>query len=510
MQLSRLVLTSQRVKATRKRKEKVAHLAECLRASHHDEIGLTVCLLSGELPTGKIGLGYAKVMAARGVPPAGESSLTVAEVVRDLERIRDERGAGSAGRRMGLLTGLLERSTAEEQEFLSRLIVGELRHGALEALMEEAIAVDAEVPASAVRRAQMLAADLAEVARVARGEGEAGLRRFDLVLFSPVQPMLAQTAETSLEAIDKLGRCLLDRKLDGARVQVHKQGHDVRVFTRRLNDVTAAVPELVATVAALPARELVLDGETLALAEDGRPRPFQVTMRRFGRRLDVDEMRQSLPLSTFFFDCLYLDGQSLIDAATTARLEAMQSVLPESLRVPSIVTEDPLEASRFLSETFEQGHEGAMAKALDASYSAGRRGAAWLKLKQAHTFDLVVLAAEWGSGRRKGWLSNLHLGARDPASGQFVMVGKTFKGLTDKTLKWQTEALLARKTEQAGHVVHVRPELVVEIALNDVQTSPHYPAGIALRFARVKGYREDKPAAEADTLDALRALHVET
>jgi len=359
---------------------------------------------------------------------------------------------------------------------------------------------------AAVRRAQMLAADLGLVAQAALQEGEAGLERFRLELFSPIQPMLAQTAEGVDDALARLHRCALELKLDGARVQVHKAGDEVRVFTRNLNEVTAAVPELVALVRGLPARSLILDGETIALGKDGAPLPFQVTMRRFGRKLDVAAMQASLPLSSFFFDCLYLDGESLIDQPTALRHQALADATPEANRVPRLVTEDPRAAARFLAEAFARGHEGAMAKALDTPYEAGSRGAGWLKLKQAHTFDLVILAAEWGSGRRKGWLSNLHLGARVPASGQFVMLGKTFKGLTDAMLKWQTEALLALETHREGHVVYVRPELVVEIALSDVQASPHYPGGMALRFARVKQHRRDKPAAEADTVDAVRAL----
>jgi len=510
MRLVELVETSQRVGATRRRKEKAERLAGCLSRMSVEELRVGAMFLAGELPMGKIGLGYAKVSAARDVPPALEACLEVLEVQDVLTHIRDDEGPGSAGRRMDRLRHLLGRATADEQAFLARLVVGELRHGALEGLMVEAIAKATEVDVAAVRRAQMLAANLGEVAAVAREEGEAGLRRYDLVVFHPVQPMLAQTAETVDEAFAKLGRLGIELKLDGARVQVHKSGGDVRVFTRRLNDVSAAVPELVEAVCALPARELILDGEAIALGQGGRPLPFQVTMRRFGRKLDVEAQRAALPLSSFFFDCLLLDGDGLLDAPASARLEAMQSVLPDAVRVPRLVTEDVEAARRFLVEAFERGHEGAMAKALDAPYAAGSRGASWLKLKQAHTFDLVVLAAEWGSGRRKGKLSNLHLGARDPASGQLVMVGKTFKGLTDERLAWQTEALLAREVSREGHVVHVRPELVVEIAVNDVQTSPHYPGGIALRFARVRGYREDKPANEADTLDALRALHVPT
>lgn len=510
MRLAELVETSTQVGSTRRRKEKAARLAECLRAMRPEELNFGASALAGLLSTGKIGLGYAKISSARDVPPAEAANLELLEVQACLTHIRDEAGAGANHRRMAALRQLLGRATSAEQAFISRLVVGELRHGALEGSVVDAIALAFEIDAAWVRRAQMLTADLGAVAHVARTEGEAGLRRYDISVLSPVQPMLAHTAQTVHEALERLGRAALELKLDGARVQVHKSGAEVRVFSRRLNDVTAAVPEIVQAVRALPARDLVLDGETIALDADARPLPFQVTMRRFGRKLDVEAQREKLPLSTFFFDCLLVDDQSLLDAPGHTRFEAMQSLLPNANLVPRLVTEDAGAARGFLDRAFERGHEGAMAKALDAPYAAGSRGKSWLKLKQAHTFDLVVLAAEWGSGRRKGKLSNLHLGALDPASGRFVMVGKTFKGLSDALLAWQTEALLAREVERTEHVVHVRPELVVEIAISDVQTSPHYPGGIALRFARVRGYREDKPAAEADTLDALRALHVPT
>ncbi|MCA9555033.1 MAG: ATP-dependent DNA ligase [Myxococcales bacterium] len=506
MRLADLVATSQRVGDTRRKKEKIAALAATLSRLRGAETALGARYLAGTLPQGKIGLGYAKVFATLEIPPASAATLTLVEVDERFSRIATDSGPGSGRRKEEAFLHLLARATRAEQDFLRHLVVGELRHGALEGLMLEAIAEAASVPAGAVRRAQMLAADLGLVAQAALQEGEAGLARFQLTVFSPVQPMLAQTAEGVDDALARLHRCALELKLDGARVQVHKSGDEVRVFTRNLNDVTAAVPELVALARGLPARSLILDGETIALGPGGAPLPFQVTMRRFGRKLDVAEMQASLPLSSFFFDCLYLDDESLIDQPTEARHQALASATPESARVPRLITEDPQAAARFLASAFERGHEGAMAKALDTPYEAGSRGAGWLKLKQAHTFDLVILAAEWGSGRRKGWLSNLHLGARDPASGQFLMLGKTFKGLTDAMLKWQTEALLALETHREGHVVFVRPELVAEIAVSDVQASPHYPGGMALRFARVKQHRPDKPASEADTVDAVRAL----
>jgi DNA ligase 1 len=342
---------------------------------------------------------------------------------------------------------------------------------------------------------------------VAFTRGEQGLNEFDLTLFRPLQPMLAEPAVDPKDAIERLGRAVFELKLDGARVQVHRQGEQVKVYTRALNEVTYAVPELVELVRALPAEELVLDGEVIALREDGSPLPFQETMRRFGRKLDVASLQKTMPLSTFFFDCLHLDGESLLNAGTEARIAAMSRVVPLANQPSRMVTSSLEEAEAFFQDALDRGHEGVMAKAPDAPYFAGSRGASWLKLKQAHTFDLVVLAAEWGSGRRQGWLSNLHLGARDADNGGFVMLGKTFKGLTDELLRWQTEQLLARETHRDDYTVYVRPELVVEIALNDVQTSPHYPAGLALRFARVKRYRPDKAPSEADTLAQIRALH---
>jgi DNA ligase-1 len=352
----------------------------------------------------------------------------------------------------------------------------------------------------------MISADLGTVALAARTGGEAALAAFALDLFVPVEPMLAQTAESPEDALAQLGRAAFEWKLDGARIQAHKRGGDVRLYSRGGNDVSARVPELVDAVAALPARELILDGEAIALRRDGAPLPFQVTMRRFGRRAGVEALRAELPLRAFFFDCLRLDDQTLLDAAYEERSAALAGLLPESLAIPRLITADRAEAEAFIERAFQRGHEGAMAKSLGAPYEAGSRGAGWLKLKRAHTLDLVVLAAEWGSGRRKGFLSNLHLGARDESSGRFVMLGKTFKGMTDAMLAWQTERLLALETHREGHAVHVRPELVVEIAFNDVQASPQYPGGVALRFARVKRYREDKRAQEADILAMVRAF----
>jgi len=336
--------------------------------------------------------------------------------------------------------------------------------------------------------------------------GEAALTQYQLQLFRPVQPMLADSAPNVAEALAGGEPMAIEWKLDGARIQVHKHDDRVAVYTRSLNDVTNAVPEVIEAMRAIPARELILDGEVIALTPDGAPLPFQVTMRRFGRRLDVQALRAELPLTPFFFDLLWCDGEAFLDRPLTERLQRLDQVLPTALRVPRIVTANTDEARAFEADALGRSHEGLMVKALAAPYAAGRRGSAWLKVKTARTLDLVVLAVEWGSGRRKGWLSNIHLGARDPETGGFVMLGKTFKGMTDEILEWQTKELLARETHREGHVVYVRPELVVEIAFNDVQRSPHYPGGMALRFARVKGYRPDKRVEEADTVEAVRAF----
>ena len=506
MHLTDLVATSRRVAETRSRSAKTAALADLLRRLGPEEIDPAVSWLSGFLRQGRIGLGGAAVRNALPGSAAAEPSLTVGEVDATFERIASVLGAGSTAERTRLLGSLLARATAEEQDFLIRLVFGELRQGALAGLMAEALAAAAEVPAGEVRRALMLAGELPAVAQAVLTEGRPGLDRFRLRLFRPLQPMLAQPAGDVSEALERLGEAALELKLDGARVQVHKDGGDVRVYSRRGNDVTHAVPELVEAVQALPPRQILLDGEVIALRSEGAPHPFQTTMRRFGRKLDVPRLRQELPLTPFFFDLLHLDGADFLDRPAGERFAALADAVP-GLAVPRVVTADPEAADAFFADALRRGHEGIMAKALDAPYEAGRRGFSWLKVKPAHTLDLVILAAEWGHGRRQGWLSNLHLGARDPENGGFVMLGKTFKGLTDEMLAWQTRKLqeLALGTED-GWIVHVRPELVVEIAFSDVQESPQYPGGMALRFARVKRYREDKTAAEADTIETVRKI----
>jgi DNA ligase-1 len=506
MLLSEIVHTSQRVADTPRRLEKIAALADLLRRLALAEIGIAVAYLVGETPQGRIGVGPAAVYAARPAEAASAPALTLADVDAALQSLVKVTGAGSAAQRKHILGALLARATPAEQDFLMRLLLGELRQGALEGIMLEAIARAAALQVSEVRRAAMLAGGLARIARPALEEGAAGLRCFGLTLFRPVLPMLAQPAEDVDDALSQLGTAALEWKLDGARVQVHKSGDDVRVYTRNLNDVTAAVPEVVEAVRGAGPGALILDGESIALTPEGAPQPFQVTMRRFGRKLGVEAARAELPLSVFFFDVLHRDGQDLIDRSARERFAAMAEALPSGLLVPRLVTQDAEQARAFLADTLRRGHEGVMAKALDASYEAGARGSSWLKVKQAHTLDLVVLAAEWGHGRRRGWLSNLHLGAHDPASGGFVMLGKTFKGLTDAMLESQTRALLALEVARDAYTVYVRPEVVVEVAVNEIQESPQYPAGMALRFARVKRYRPDKQAAQADTLETVRAL----
>lgn len=505
MKLNQIVNTSQAVAATRSRLKKRALIAELLRAASAGELKLVVDYLAGTLPQGRIGLGPAVFQALEPGSPPDKATLDIRTVDVALTDIAGISGAGSRQARLDALGRIFARATLEERDFLTRLVLGELRQGALEGALIDGIAAAAEVPDAAVRRAVMLAGAPSDVAVVALDEGVAGLARFRLEPLKPVRPMLAQPADSMGDAIEALGEACLEVKLDGARVQVHRVGHEVRIFSRQLNDVTDSLPEVVEAVSAMPGDAVILDGEVLALRDDGRPHPFQVTMRRFGRRTGVEAARQGLPLSVFFFDCLYRD-EAMIDTPFAERRAALVDLAGSSQVTRALRTADAVAASAFLTETLEAGHEGLMAKAPGSLYAAGNRGADWLKIKQAHTLDLVVLAAEWGSGRRKGWLSNLHLGARTD-DGSFVMLGKTFKGLTDRLLQWQTSQLLARELGREGNVVHVKPELVVEIALNDIQASPQYPAGLALRFARVKRYRKDKRAGEADTLETVQRLY---
>jgi DNA ligase-1 len=512
MRLQQLVDASTAVAQTRGRLEKIAILAALLKKASPGEIRIAVSYLSGALLQGRVGVGWAVIAGMRDSPPAAESTLELHEAHDAFDRVACAKGAGVTRMRRQILKDLFARATSSEQDFLVRLISGELRQGALEGVLAEAVAKAAGASGDAVRQAAMMCGDLGEVAHAALVEGVDALTRYSIQMFRPVEPMLASPAESVDEALDAFGEAAFELKLDGARIQVHKSGEQVRVFSRALRDVTAAVPDVVEAVRHLSVREIILDGEVLALQSDGTPFPFQETMRRFGRRLDVDRLRTELPLTPFFFDCLFIDGRPLTASPQRERFatltSAAQGLSPaRRLVVPHRILSDRTQASAFFDESIASGHEGIMAKSLDAPYAAGSRGSAWLKIKRVRTLDLVVLAAEWGSGRRKGWLSNLHLGARDPDRNDFVMLGKTFKGMTDELLEWQTQALLEREVRREGHIVFVRPELVVEIAFNDLQESPQYPGGLALRFARVKGYRPDKTPQQADTIQTLRDIY---
>ena len=499
MLLAEVVATCAAVAATRARTAKISAMAGLLARLEPGEVEPAVGMLAGAVRQGRIGVGWASLFSLE-VPAAAAASLSVSAVDAALTALGHTSGAGSAQRRRDALTALMAAATADEQDFLRRLLVGELRQGALEALLADAVAAAADVPAATVRRALMLSGELGATATAAMTGGAPALEAFRLAVLRPVRPMLASPAESLEDALGELGRCSVEHKLDGARIQVHRTGQDVRVFTRTLNEITSRVPELVSLVRGLPCTSIVLDGETLALNDDGRPRPFQETMSRFGAQSE-----RELLLHPYFFDCLHLDGADLIDEPLAQRLAALDTVAA-GYRIPGAVTASIDRARAVLDDALAAGHEGVMVKAAESAYAAGRRGRAWQKVKPVHTLDLVVTGVEWGHGRRRGWLSNLHLGARDPDGGPPVMIGKTFKGMTDELLRWQTEQLLAREVRRDSYTVYVRPELVVEIELDGVQTSPRYPGGVALRFARVLRYRPDKDAADADTIEAVRAL----
>jgi ATP-dependent DNA ligase I len=499
--LAELTATSEAVRDESARNAKIARLAEFLRRLAPGEVAIGVSYLSGDLRQRQIGVGYRSLRDLP--PPTEQATLEVTEVDAICERIGAFAGAGSQRARREALHDLFARATPGEQRFLGMLLTGELRQGAQEGVMLEAVARAAEVPRDAVRRAFMLRGDLGAVAEMALAEGAAGLASVGLEVGRPIHPMLAAPGDDVETAMEKTGPAAVEYKLDGARLQVHRRGDEVRAFTRSLDEITPRVPEVVEAVLGLPARDLVLDGEAIAMREDGRPHRFQVTASRFGTRTGASPV----PLTPLFFDLLHVDGDDLIDRPGAERAAALDELVPTASRVPRALVDDARGAQAFLEAALAAGHEGVLVKALAAPYAAGRRGAGWLKVKPRHTLDLVVLAAEWGHGRRRGWLSNLHLGARDPAGGGFVMLGKTFKGLTDAMLTWQTERLLELEVARDDWTVHVRPELVVEIAFDGVQTSTGYPGGVALRFARVLRHRPDKSAAEADTLDAVLAVH---
>ncbi len=499
MQLARVAETSAAVAETAARLGKIGLLAGLIAELTPAEAPIAVAYLSGELPQGRIGVGWAALSRLDAVP-ADAPALLLRDVDDAFTDIAGASGAGSQARKTARLAEVFAAATAGEQAFLRQLLAGNLRQGALSGVMVEALARAHDIPAGTVRRAVMLSGDLGRVAAAAVAEGRAGLRQFGLQVFNPVKPMLAQTADDVAAAHAKLGggEALWEWKLDGARVQVHRSGDDVAVYTRSLKDITGAVPDIVRAARSLPVDAVILDGEAIGLTADGRPLPFQDTMTRFGG--------EGGGLATYFFDVLHLDGEDVLDLPARERLPVLDRAVPAELRTRRLVTGDQAAADAFLAEALAARHEGVMAKSLDAPYEAGRRGAAWLKVKQAHTLDLVVIGVEWGSGRREGWLSNLHLGARDPENGDFVMLGKTFKGMTDEMLAWQTDRFLELETHRRGHVVFVRPEQVVEIAFDGVQASSRYPGGMALRFARVKGYRHDKGPDEADTIGTVRDI----
>ena len=504
MLLADVVATSAAVAATRSRKAKVEALAALLAHGDADEIVPVVGFLTGEPWQGRVGIGWATLVAVRDelAAHADGATLTVGDLDRAISTVQVMTGAGSSAARRGALGELFGRATSAEADFMFRLLTGELRQGALAGLMADAIARAADLPADAVRRAAMLGGNLGDTARRALTGGLAALDEVGLEVLRPVLPMLAASAADVREAIGYTGSASVEWKLDGARIQVHRRGEEVRVFTRNLNDVTERLPEVVSAVRTFRAHAFVLDGETIGVDDAARPYRFQDTMSRFGRD---DATTHAMVMSGFFFDVLHVDGEDLLDRPLRERADVLDRIVGP-YRVPAVRTDDPEVASAFLDDALATGHEGVMVKSLDAPYDAGRRGGAWRKVKPVRTLDLVVLAAEWGHGRRQGWLSNLHLGARDPEAGDLVMVGKTFKGLTDELLTWQTARLQELAVRRDGHVVFVRPELVVEIALDGVQSSTRYAGGVALRFARVRGYRPDKSPDDADTITTVREM----
>lgn len=502
--LTELVTTHAAVAATRSRTAKTAALAACLRESDASEVAATVAFLSGRVPQRRLGVGWRSL--AELPPAAATGTLTVSDVDRAFQVLADASGPGSAGLRRDTLTALLRAASEPEQEFLRALITGNLRQGALDGVILQAIAAAYDLPDALVRRAAMLAGSPAAVAEAAAQGGHAAVAAIRLEVGRPIQPMLASSAKAVAEAVATAGhgRVLVDAKLDGIRLQVHRRAGVVSLYTRSLEDITERLPDVVPLIEALPGGDLVLDGEAIALRADGRPEPFQVTGARTASTADLEDLQTRVPLSTFIFDVMHRDGVDLLDQPANVRDEHLRELAPH-LMVERLVTSDVGEAESFNVAALSRGHEGVVVKAADSTYAAGRRGSEWVKVKPVHTVDLVVLAVEWGSGRRRGWLSNLHLGARDEVTGELVMVGKTFKGMSDEMLRWQTKRFTKLASSGTdGWVVSVRPEQVVEIAFDGVQRSTRYAGGLALRFARVVRYREDKSMTQIDTLATLR------
>ena len=504
--LAEVVAASDTIRSTRSRRQKVRLLADVLGLLTEDEVAIAVTFLGGAPRQHRLGLGPAAV-GHRAVPPATTPRLTLDEVDAALQAIEDTpMGSGSRRARLAAFDGLLARATLQEQDWLIRLVLRELRQGALDGLLVPALAAASGSPEDAIRRGALVTGDLATTTHHALFGGADALAALRLRPGVHLEPMLAASAARLSEAVPGDREVVVEAKLDGARLQVHRDGGQVWLFTRSGQDVTDRLPEVVEAVHALAVDRVVLDTEVLAFDADGLPRAFQATIQRIGRDHDVGRLRAEVPVELRAFDVLHLDGVDLLDEPLATRREALARVIPGHLRAASVTTSDPEVARAFTEEVLAAGHEGVIVKDMDAPYAAGRRGASWRKIKPVHTLDVVVLAAEWGSGRRRGWLSNLHLGARADDGDGFVLLGKTFKGLTDEVLAWQTEALLARETARESHIVHVRPELVVEIALDGVVRSSRYPGGVSLRFARVRGYRPDKAPSDADTLAAVRAI----
>jgi DNA ligase-1 len=495
--LADVVAASNELADTSSRSGKTAILAELLRRLEPHEVPFAVGFLAGVPRQGRVGVGYSTIYGVE-CAPAGKASVTIEELDRAIAEVQRTTGSGSAVGRKAILGELLGRATEQEGGFIKRLFTGELRQGALAGVMVDAIAKAAGVSGEIARRALMLSGDLPRTAEIAMTEGEEGLREVGFEIFRPILPMLASTAENVADAISSFARASVEWKLDGIRIQIHRRGDEVRIYTRNLNEITHALPGIIDAVRRLPAEQVVLDGEALWMGEDG-PAAFQDTVAR------IDGDAQPEGIATLLFDVLHVDGDDLLDTPLEERAARLDALAP-NLKIRAVLTADPEQAQRVLDDALRAGHEGVVVKDASSLYAAGRRGKAWRKVKPVRTYDLVVLGAEWGHGRRQGWLSNLHLGARDPGTGAFVMVGKTFKGLTDELLRWQTKELLERETSRRGITVFVRPELVVEIALDGVQSSTRYPGGVALRFARVKRFRPDKNPEEADTIDDLRAL----
>lgn len=505
MRLARLAGAHVALKSTASRKKKQAHLVEVISELNGTDIEIGVAYLCGEIRQPKLGVGYA-TLAATDVPAAKESTLSLAQVDQTLEQIALVSGKGSKAAKLSLLQSLLSLCTTEEQDYLRGLIVSELRQGALESLVVEGVAEAAGVPVERVRRAAMFSGSLRLVAEAALKCGPQGLAPFGIELFRPIQAMLAQPSAEGIEGASRIEGAFWEYKIDGARVQIHRQGDRVEVYSRKLNVVTTRVPELVEFALGLPCHEVVLDAEAVALRSDGSPEPFQVTMSRFSRQKETVDGPSELPLVVRVFDVLLLDGVEKVDEPLSSRRAELEKLLDPSALVISSRPKNMEEGQAFFEQALLDGHEGVMVKAADSLYQAGKRGGDWLKIKQVHTLDLVVTGAEWGSGRRKGKLSNLHLAARSKGPEEFVMLSKTFKGMTDAILEWQTKELLKLKTAQQGHIVYVRPELVVEVAFDGVLESSLYPAGLALRFARLRSYRLDKSPQQADTVEQVRQI----